>query len=69
MYHLVTGTSWGSIHLNEDGELAVIRGHGQQMDKAEVVKVVEALGIRIEGAGRDPRIPNMKCRVYKTTRI
>jgi len=69
MYHLVTRTSWGSIHLNEDGKLAAVWTNGQRMDKVEVLEAVKALGIRIEGAGYDPKIPNMKCRMYQTSRI
>ena len=69
MFNTITGTSWGSIHLNEKGELAIIRTQGQQANKEEVTEILAQIGRRIEGAGWDPRIPNMKVRMYRTAVI
>jgi hypothetical protein len=69
MYNTVTGTSWGTIHLNEDGQLAIVRNAGHRMNKEEVIEILAQIGRRIEGAGWDPRIPNMNCRMYKTAAI
>jgi hypothetical protein len=69
MFNTVTGTNWGTIHLNEEGQLAIVRNPGQTMNKEEVTEILAQIGRRIEGAGWDPRIPNMRCRMYKTTTI
>ena len=69
MFNTVTKTAWGTIHLNEAGQLAIVRDQGQKMDKEEVISILAKIDRRIEGAGWNPGIPNMKCRMYKTTSI